>query len=83
MAGRPESYFRKPDQHLWARRFGVPIDSDGSIEHRAFVAGAARVGTTPNGVFAARIMWGSMLPIVDGLNPDRVPWTSSSEHSGP
>ena len=71
VAGRPESYFREPDQHMWAERFGVPVADDGSFDHRAFAAGALRAGTTPNGVFAARIMWGTMDLIIDGLDPAR------------
>lgn len=67
VAGRPESYFREPDRHLWAARFGVPVAADGSVDYRAFVAGAVRAGRTPNGVFAARIMWGTMNSVVDGL----------------
>jgi LPS sulfotransferase NodH len=69
VAGRPESYFREPDRRLWAARFGIPVASDGSVDYRAFVAGAVRAGRTANGVFAARIMWGTMALIVDGLKP--------------
>lgn len=71
VAGRPESYFREPDQHAWAERFGVPVAEDGSFDYRAFTAGALRAGTTPNGVFAARIMWGTMGLLIDGLDPGR------------
>ena len=71
VAGRPESYFREPDQHAWAGRFGVPVADDGSFDYRAFTAGALRAGTTPNGVFGARIMWGTMNLLVDGLDPAR------------
>lgn len=71
VAGRPESYFREPDQHEWAERFGVPVANDGSFDHRAFTAGVLRAGTTPNGVFAARIMWGTMGLVVEGLDEDK------------
>lgn len=71
VAGRPESYFREPDQHAWAERFGAPVADDGSFDYRAFTAGAVRAGTTPNGVFAARVMWGTMNLLVDGLDPAR------------
>lgn len=71
VAGHPESYFREPDQHLWARRFGVLVAADGSFDYNAFVAGAVRLGSTPNGAFAARVMWGTMHLMVDGLNPER------------
>lgn len=67
VAGRPESYFRLPDEHAWARRLGVPVAGDGSVDYRSFVRAARRAGSTPNGVFAARVMWGTMHRIVDGL----------------
>jgi LPS sulfotransferase NodH len=69
VAGRPESYFREADQHAWAERFGLPAADDGSIDYGAFTAGVLRAGTTANGVFAARIMWGTMNPLIDGLAP--------------
>ena len=67
VAGRPESYFREPDQQNWARRFGVRVSSDGSFDYSAFVQGAVQAGTSPNGVFAARIMWGTLDLLVRGL----------------
>jgi LPS sulfotransferase NodH len=70
VAGRPESYFREPDEPTWAAQFGVPVARDGSFHYRAFAVGALQAGSTPNGVFAARIMWGTMHPVVDGLRPD-------------
>lgn len=70
VAGLPESYFREPDRQSWAARFGVPVAADRSFDYPAFVAGALRAGSTANGVFAARIMWGTMHLIVDGLRPD-------------
>ena len=70
VAGRPESYFREPDERVWAARFGVPVAGDGSFDYRAFAAGAAQAGSTHNGVFAARIMWGTMHLVVDGLRAD-------------
>lgn len=69
VAGRPESYFRAADERTWAARFGVPVADDGSVDRRALVAGALRAGTTPNGVFGARVMWGSVDALVDGLRP--------------
>lgn len=70
VAGRPESYFREPDERVWAARFGVPVAGDGSFDYRAFAAGAEQAGSTHNGVFAARIMWGTMHLVVDGLRAD-------------
>ena len=68
VAGYPKSYFRTPDQQDWARRFGVPVAGDGSFDYRRLVAGAVRAGTSPNGVFAARVMWGTVSVIVEGLS---------------
>lgn len=70
VAGVPESYFREPDQRTWAARFGLPIAGDGSFDYRDLVAGALRTGRTPNGVFAARVMWGTMHLLIQGLRPD-------------
>jgi trehalose 2-sulfotransferase len=67
VAGRPESYFREPDEHAWARRLGVPVAGDGSFDYRLFVRAARAAGSTPNGVFAARVMWGTLHRVVDGL----------------
>lgn len=67
VAGRPESYFRGPDRARWAARFGVTVDGDGSVDPGEFVAGARRVGTTPNGVFGARVMWGSLDAVTHAL----------------
>ncbi len=67
VAGKPESYFREPDQHDWARRFGVRVSNDGSFDYSAFVRGVVRAATGPNGVFAARIMWGTLDAVVGKL----------------
>lgn len=65
-AGRPESYFRKPDRRSWATSWGV-VGSDGSIDDVDFLVAALNAGTGENGVFAARIMWGTMHELVDVL----------------
>ena len=76
VAGRPESYFRREDRPVWARRAGVPEPMDtGSFAD--FLAGVRRLGTTPNGVFGCRVMWGS----VEGLVHDLDPATSGSPDS--
>lgn len=71
VAGRPESYFREPDHRTWAARFGVSVQGGGEPSYPELVAGAVRFGSTPNGVFAARVMWGTMSRIVSGLGPTR------------
>jgi LPS sulfotransferase NodH len=67
VAGRPESYFREPDRRKWASRFGLGAADEGEVDSLDFVRGALRAGSTDNGVFAARVMWGTMQPLVDGL----------------
>ena len=69
VAGRPQSYFRQPDERACARRLGVPVAGDGSFDYPSFVRAARTAGSTPNGVFAARVMWGTMHRLVDGLAP--------------
>jgi len=67
VAGRPESYFRNEDLVWWARRFGVSLTSDNRFDYREYAAGVLREGSTPNGVFATRVMWGSLEHVIDGL----------------
>jgi LPS sulfotransferase NodH len=69
VAGRPESYLRDEDWRLWAERFGMPALADRSEDYPPFVAGAVRAGSTHNGVFGARLMWGTMPVLVRGLDP--------------
>ena len=68
VAGRPESYFRQPDEELWANRWDIVRSSDGVFEYAEFVRAALAAGRTENGVFAARIMWGTMDYLVDRLD---------------
>ena len=67
VAGHPESYFRVPDEQLWAARWDIVRSSDGVFEYSEFVRAAIAAGRTQNGVFAARIMWGTMDYLVDRL----------------
>ncbi|SNT63361.1 LPS sulfotransferase NodH [Asanoa hainanensis] len=64
VAGRPESYFRVPGEELWAERWGLPL---GSFDYRDYVRAAVAEGSTPNGVFAARVMWGTLDELVAKL----------------
>jgi LPS sulfotransferase NodH len=66
LAGIPESYFRQPDQQLWADRWGIPGPA---FAYRAFVHAALQAGTTPNGVFGAKLMWGTLDELVAKLAP--------------
>ncbi len=50
VAGRPEEYFWRGDVPSWRERWGVRTDAE-------YLTAALEAGTTPNGVFGARIMW--------------------------
>lgn len=67
VAGRPESYFREPDEQSWASRWEIVRSPDGTFEFSDFVRAALAAGRTENGVFAARIMWGTMDHLVNRL----------------
>ncbi len=66
--GRPESYFREPDEGTWARRFDLPVSGERVRDYRAFVHAVRAASTTDNGIFAARVMWGSIERLRDGLD---------------
>jgi LPS sulfotransferase NodH len=44
------------------------VDRTGAVDYRSYVHAVRRAGSTPNGVFAARVMWGSMPRIVGKLD---------------
>jgi LPS sulfotransferase NodH len=60
VAGNPESYFREPDETTWAVRWKLPVGRDGTADPDQFLRAALNAGRTPNGVFGARVMWGSL-----------------------
>jgi trehalose 2-sulfotransferase len=67
VAGKPESYFRLPDEPSYAERWGVELGPHGPLDYWAYVRAATAAGSTPNGVFAARVMWGTMEEVVGKL----------------
>ncbi|GIF53567.1 LPS sulfotransferase NodH [Asanoa ferruginea] len=67
VAGRPESYFRVPGEELWVDRWRLPHDETGSFDYRDYVRAAIAEGSTPNGIFAARVMWGTLDELVAKL----------------
>jgi trehalose 2-sulfotransferase len=69
VAGYPESYFRQPDTHELAARWGIVNSSDGTFGYADYVQAAIAVGSTDNGVFAARIMWGTLDEVIAKLAP--------------
>ena len=66
VAGRPESYFRAPDEPGRAAHWGI-VGPEGEFDYADYVRSAVAAGRTDNGVFAARIMWGTMGEVVDKL----------------
>ncbi len=66
IAGKPESYFRRDDLGDHADRWGIPQPVDGAVD-TTYVRAAVAAGRTPNGVFGARIMWGTMTELTDAL----------------
>lgn len=52
---------------MWAYRWGIPPGPDGSFEYRDYVRAAIAAGSTENGVFGGRVMWGTLEEIVAKL----------------
>ncbi|HXT93287.1 MAG TPA: Stf0 family sulfotransferase [Trebonia sp.] len=69
VAGHPESWFRQQDERAFAARWGIADPSDGTVGYAAYFRAAAAAGSTANGVFAARIMWGTMDEVTAHLAP--------------
>jgi LPS sulfotransferase NodH len=67
LAGRPESYFRLPDEKEWADRWQLPRNGARAFDYGDYVRAAVVAGSTPNGVFGARVMWGTLEEIVTKL----------------
>jgi trehalose 2-sulfotransferase len=53
IAGRPEEYFWRDDMPFWAKRWNTSTFAE-------YLPAAIRGGTTSNGVFGAKLMWGYM-----------------------
>ena len=69
VAGHPESWFRRQDEREFAARWGIASPSDGTFGCADYFRAAAAAGSTANGVFAARIMWGTMDEVTANLAP--------------
>jgi trehalose 2-sulfotransferase len=67
VAGRPESYFRLLDEQAWAERWQLARNAAGAFDHRDYVRAAVVEGSSPNGDFGARVMWGTLEEIVARL----------------
>ena len=79
--GRPESYFREADEAAWAARFDLATDGSRVRDYTAFVQAVRAAATTANGVFAARIMWGSLERMMLGLQPQGRSELAALEHA--
>ncbi|MFG6191994.1 Stf0 family sulfotransferase [Nonomuraea sp. JJY05] len=62
-AGRPQAYFREPDEALWAERWGLPS----AAGYGEYLRAALAAGRTENGVFGAKLMWGTLDHVVARL----------------
>jgi len=69
VAGQPESWFRRQDEREFAARWGIADPSDGTFGYDGYFRAAVAAGSTANGVFAARIMWGTMDEVTAHLAP--------------
>lgn len=67
LAGKPESYFRLRDERSYAESWSVPVGTGGPHDYREYARAALAAGRTTNGVFAARVMWGTMAEVVAKL----------------
>ncbi|MFG1750213.1 Stf0 family sulfotransferase [Streptosporangium sandarakinum] len=67
VAGRPQAYFREPDEPLWAERWGVRRTAGGGYDHAGYVRAALAAGRSGNGVFGAKLMWGALGPLLAKL----------------
>ena len=69
VAGHPQSWFRRQNEREFAVSWGIANPSDGTFEYADYFRAAATAGSTANGVFAARIMGGTMDEVTAHLAP--------------
>jgi LPS sulfotransferase NodH len=67
VAGYPQAYFRPPDEALWAERWGIAHTPQRALDYEEFVRSALTAGRTGNGVFGAKLMWGTHAEPADRL----------------
>lgn len=73
VAGHPQAYFRAPDEVAWAERWGIGHTSQEALDYGDFVRAALTAGRTGNGIFGAKLMWGTHAELTDrlaDLHPD-------------
>jgi len=59
VAGHPQAYFRSPDEVAWSVRWGIAHTAQHVLDYGDFVRAALAAGRTGNGVFGAKLMWGT------------------------
>lgn len=64
LAGRPKSYFRQQDEQSWVTSWNIPCSPEGVFDYADYVQATLAAGRTDNGVFAVRIMWGTLDELV-------------------
>jgi LPS sulfotransferase NodH len=69
VAGHPESWFRRQGEREFASGWSISDPSDGTCGYADYFRAATAAGSTANGVFAARIMWGTMDEVTTHLAP--------------
>lgn len=73
VCGHPQAYFRAPDEPLWADRWQLPRTAAGGYDYADFLRAARAAGSTSNGIFGAKTMWGTMDELIDkmrAVHPD-------------
>jgi hypothetical protein len=85
LAGHPEEYFWRDDEPYWSQRWGVA-----GLGFRDCLRAAIAQGTTPNGVFGAKVMFGYLPDLLGKLaalpgnqgRDDRSCWSGPSRTCG-
>ncbi|MFI6265753.1 Stf0 family sulfotransferase [Micromonospora sp. NPDC051006] len=67
VAGQPQAYFRAPDEPMWADRWQLARTAEGGFDYADYVRAALATGRTDNGVFGAKLMWGTLDELVGKL----------------
>ncbi|WP_189245387.1 Stf0 family sulfotransferase [Streptosporangium pseudovulgare] len=67
VAGRPQAYFREADEPLWAERWRLRRTAGGGYDHADYLRAALAAGRSGNGVFGAKLMWGTLDTLVARL----------------
>ncbi|MER7889004.1 Stf0 family sulfotransferase [Micromonospora sp. NPDC094482] len=67
VAGQPQAYFRAPDEPMWADRWQLARTAEGGFDYADYIRAALATGRTDNGVFGAKLMWGTLDELVGKL----------------